>query len=253
MMNTHLLEEISKETIGSIPFPLKEVLDGSLYYPASGVDGSPIRNWQLGVNSFVYVDMSIEESTNVGELLKKDSVRGYHVIAQRNLNADELAPNGFKPSPPASANMLSIIKEQQSAGASIRNVFAIWSILERDNSLGEQHGPKRFSLLYIRAEGAAAYQALYQSNDILPKLVAFIRPGVGFGGNYGEFTTVLLDTMLMHPKGLPAEMLLWRGRNWGSQEAEPWSKYFEEIPGSAFSKDDEPNFEINVYRLKNGN
>ena len=252
-MNTHLLEKISQETIGSMPFPLREVLEGSLYYPASGVDGSPIRNWQLGINSFVYVDMSIEESAYVGEILKEGSVRGYHVVAQRNLVADELVPNGFKPSPPASANTLSIIKAQQSAGASVKNAFAIWSILERDDSLGVQHGPKRFSLLYIRAEGAATYQALYQSNEILPKIVACIRPGVSFGGNYGEFTTVLLDTMLMHPKGLPAELLLWRESNWGAQVAEPWSKYYEEIAGSAFPKDDEPNFEINVYRLKNGN
>lgn len=252
-MNTHLLEQISQETIGSMPFPLREVLEGSLYYPASGVDGSPIRNWQLGINSFVYVDMSIEESAYVGEILKEGSVRGYHVVAQRNLVADELVPNGFKPSPPASANTLSIIKAQQSAGANVKNAFAIWSILERDDSLGVQHGPKRFSLLYIRAEGAATYQALYQSNEILPKIVSCIRPGVGFGGNYGEFTTVLLDTMLMHPKGLPAELLLWRERNRCTQVAEPWSKYYEEIAGSAFAKDDEPEFEINVYRLKNGN
>jgi hypothetical protein len=252
-MNTHLLSKISKETISSIPFPLKEVLEGSLYYPASGVDGSPIRNWQLGVNSFVYVDMSIDECTYVGELLKKGDVRGYKVVAQRNLVADELVPNGYRPNPPASVNPVSIIEAQQGSGASITNAFAIWSILERDNSLDEQHGPKRFSLLYIRAEGAATYQALYQSNEILPKTVACIRPGVGFGGNYGEFTTVLLDTMLMHPKGLPEELLLWRGRNWGNQEAEPWSKNYVEIAGSAFAKDDEPEFGIYMYRLKNCN
>lgn len=55
-MNKNLLDEISQETIGSMSFPLREVLEGSLYYPASGTDGSPIRHWQLGVNSFVYVD-----------------------------------------------------------------------------------------------------------------------------------------------------------------------------------------------------
>lgn len=252
-MNTNLLEEISQETMDSMPFPLKEVFEGSLYYPASGVDGSPIRHWQLGVNSFVYVDMTIEESMYLRELLKKGSVRGYHVVAQRNLVADELVPNGFRPNPPTSANTLSILKAQQSAGASIKNAFAIWLILERDGSLGEQHGPKRFSLLYIRAEGAATYQALYQSNEILPKIVACIRPGIGFGGNYGEFMDVLLDTMLMHPKGLPANLLLWRGRNWGFNEVEPWTKYYGEVAGSGFSKDGEPDFEIVVYRLKNGN
>lgn len=251
-MNKDLLDEISQETIGSMAFPLKEVIEGSLYYPASGVDGSPIRHWQLGVNSFIYVDMSTEKSTYDRELLRHGSFRGYHVVAKRNLLANELVPNGFRPNPPASAKAQSIMSAQQSAGANIGNSFAMWSILERDNALGEEHGPRRFSLLHLRAEGAATYQALYQSIEILPKIVACIRPGIGFGGNYDEFTNVLLDTMLLHPKGLPEQLLLWRGRNWDFNESEPWTKYYEEVAGSVFSKDGEPDFEIVVYRLKNG-
>lgn len=249
-MNTHLLLEVSQENIGSMPFPLKDVFEGSLYYPASGFDGSPIRHWHLGVNSFVYVDLLIDESTYERELLRHGSFRGYRVIAHRNLLSNELVPNGFKPSPPASANALSIMRAQQSAGANIKNSFAIWSILERDDALGEQHGPKRFSLLHVRAEGAATYQAIYQSNGLLPSVVASIRPGTGYGGNYDEFSNVLLDTMLLHPNGLPAQLILWRGRGWGCYEAEPWSKYYEEVPGSAFAKDGEPDFEIVVYRQK---
>lgn len=251
-MNKNLLDEISQETIGSMSFPLREVLEGSLYYPASGTDGSPIRHWQLGVNSFVYVDMLIDESTYVRELLRQGSVRGYHVIAKRNLLANELVPNGFRPNPPASANALSIMRAQEAAGANIRNSFAIWSILERDDALGEEHGPKRFSLLHLRAEGAATYQAIYQSNGLLPNVTASIRPGLGYGGNYDEFTNVLLDTMLLHPNGLPPKLLLWRGRGWGSYGAAPWEKYYEEVAGSGFAKDGEPDFEIVVYRLKNG-
>ena len=59
---------------------------------------------------------------------------------------------------------------------------------ERDPEFGKEHGPQRFSLLYLGAEGAAAYSGLYLANKITPKAMAIIQPGTGFGLNWTDFT-----------------------------------------------------------------
>ncbi len=49
------------------------------------------------------------------------------------------------------------------------------------------HGPDRFSLLYICADGVAVFRSLYIQNAIVPKAIAIIQPGHGFGGNWTNF------------------------------------------------------------------
>ena len=58
-MNQEWLKSLSREQIENDNFPLDKVINASLYYPASGCDGSPIRHWEIGVDCFVYADMLI--------------------------------------------------------------------------------------------------------------------------------------------------------------------------------------------------
>ena len=73
----------------------------------------------------------------------------------------------------------------------------------------ESHGPHRFSLLYLCAEGVAAFQALYVANQLAPAAIGIIQPGYGFGGNWTDFTDrdrifagIVLDNPAGHPKFL---------------------------------------------------
>ena len=66
--------------------------------------------------------------------------------------------------------------------------FAEWFIFERTEEYDESHNPYRFSLLFICADGAAAYQALYLENRMTPKILAIIQPGEAFGCNWTNFT-----------------------------------------------------------------
>ena len=49
--------------------------------------------------------------------------------------------------------------------------------MERDDDFGEDHGPERFSLLYVRGEGVATFAGLYAANKVSPKALAIIQPG----------------------------------------------------------------------------
>lgn len=65
--------------------------------------------------------------------------------------------------------------------------FGHWAIFERLENFDANHGPKRFSLIYIGGEGVATYQALYWSNKITAKALAIIHTGTGFGRNWTDF------------------------------------------------------------------
>ena len=50
------LSRVDPATIQDADFPLDDILRDSLYYPASGFDGDPVRYLAGNVLSFVYVD-----------------------------------------------------------------------------------------------------------------------------------------------------------------------------------------------------
>ena len=56
-----------------------------------------------------------------------------------------------------------------------RRPFATWMVFERLPEFGEDHGPKRFSLLYLCADGVATYQALYWTHGVHPRAIAIIH------------------------------------------------------------------------------
>jgi hypothetical protein len=78
--------------------------------------------------------------------------------------------------------------------------------VERDDDFGEDHGPERFSLLYVRGEGVATFAGLYAANKVSPKALAIIQPGHGFGGNWTNFTSTgacLYKFLKSNPDGMP--------------------------------------------------
>ncbi len=83
-------------------------------------------------------------------------------------------------------NQISRFRDKQAQGFA-RSPFATWYIFDRDAFRDEDHGPQRFSLIYVYADSVAAYQALYWANHAAPEVLAIIQPGTGFGGNYTEF------------------------------------------------------------------
>ena len=188
-------------------FPLMRVLHNSLYYPASGFDGDPIKYFSHKINSFIYVDYSRSEDDLKGELVS-NSFTGYRLAHSQNISIKQLVPNGWKP----------VAVCNDSSGPDpvhqiIAKPFAKWLVFERLSDYGPCHGAERFSLLYLCADGVAAYQALYIANHCVPKAIAIIQPGFGFGNNYTDFedpNRALGQTVLGNKAGRP-EILLFGG------------------------------------------
>ena len=181
-----ILDKLTPETIAHGEFPIRALLYNSVYYPASAFDGGVIRDCNVNrkdweVLSFVYVDYMATER----DLSETDMPRGYRVLGKRRLTETELIPNGWTPKLPPNLDMQRY--QHTVSHFANRQPFATWMVFERLPEFGEDHGPKRFSLLYLCADGVATYQALYWTHGVHPHAIAIIQPGTGFGGNWTDF------------------------------------------------------------------
>ena len=241
------LSRVDPATIRDAEFPLDDILRDSLYYPASGFDGDPVRYLAGNVLSFVYVDYSLSRKKLDRELSSR-GFRGYEVIARRNVKTKELVPRERTPpplspadggdfqyrkwmirwTPPPSFEDGNPFKHRDK----MKKPFCSWIIMQRRMEMPASHGPKRFSFLYLCADGVAAFQALYVANGMFPALVAVIQPGTGLGLNWTNFECperIFTRSVLENPVGRP-RILLYGGRgkrDWYLQTC--WPDYSERL------------------------
>lgn len=202
------------------PFPLRELLKDSLYYPSSGFDGRPIQHLAGNFLSFIYVDYGYSHGEFMIELNK--GFRGYDLLAERAVTEQELTPHGWHPMPPTYGD--GNPSKYRDKGW-IKEPFCSWSVFQLREGFSDNHGPSRFSLLYLCADGVAAFQALYVANSAAPKAVAVIQPGHGFGFNWTDFTDpnrIFARSVLGNPSGQP-EFLLYGG--YGDYPDACWPDY----------------------------
>ena len=221
-MTIRSLQNLSVNQIQNGEFPLKSLLRDSLYYPSCDIDGELIRYCnrhfgQLEICSFVYADYAAGRERLMENI---DTFRGYHLLATRELGPADVG---------ADKNL------QRPEGIGIDDYgryqdhwqpFGQWAVYERDGDYGPDHGPIRFSLIYLGAEGAAAYSGLYLNNKITPKGLAIIQPGHGFGLNWTDFTDPdgpLTRTMMMG-RSMP-EYIFYGGLGFHGYNELPWSGF----------------------------
>lgn len=201
------------------PFPLDLVLQNSLYYPACGFDGDPVKYLAGNVLSFINVDYSHTRDEFL-TALKEPGFYGYDLLATRPIKKEELVPNGWQPTPPNPTD-----GNPSSSDRWMKEPFCHWAVFQRNENFPANHGPARFSLLYLCADGVAAFQALYIANSAAPKIVAIIQPGTGFGGNWTNFTNpqkILARSILQNPTGSP-DILLDGGNKGTGFYQETWA------------------------------
>lgn len=172
------IDTLTKNDILHGKLPLEDLLKNSFYYPSSRFDGGVVKFFAKELHSFIFCDYGIREEALLEQL---NTFLGYRIVGNRELREEELVPNGWNMQAPKYINM------DRYSRYRLKKPFAHWAVFERTEDFDENHGPKRFSLIYIAGEGVATYQALYCSNKISAKALAIIQPGTGFGGNWTDF------------------------------------------------------------------
>lgn len=154
----------------------------TVYYPGSRTDGHPVKLFGSthSAHCFVYADYDLPQETLEERLAHPNTrFRGYHTLARIRLSEAELVPEGWIPHVhPAEVDTARIVSPPP---------YGICEILERDEELGDDHGPLRLALLFLGADAIAAFDALYCQSADIPAPFAVVLEDHGFGGNYDRF------------------------------------------------------------------
>ena len=180
----HWLRDIASNPAAA-KFNLKDILKDSLYYPACGLNGTPVKFLVGNVHSFVYADYGVTQEVfleNLNGGRPECGFRGYESILQREIFHDDVVPPGWQPpmnpQDPASIELLGPRQEAC-------RPFGHWSVWRTVGQGKKDEREDLFSFFYMGGEMSAIYQGLYSRNRIAPKILAVICPGF-IGGEWED-------------------------------------------------------------------
>lgn len=206
--------------------PLEQLLVDSLYYPACGLNGTPVKYLAGNIYSFIYADYGVSKQELLHNLNGSGpdcGIKHYHSVCQREVFRHEIVPSGWSPAivPRDRRAVRRLLLMQQPC-----RPFGHWSVWERNEDASPEVGPRRFSFFYLGGEMSAIYQGLYCRLGIAPKILAIIQPGA-MGGEWERVTSnesFFKQVVSANPAGLP-QYLLHGGFGHGFYEWACWREY----------------------------
>lgn len=220
------------------PIPIVDLLRGSVFYPASAMDGRPVKYLGGYRHSFVYADCSV---TQVSLRTYLDTFKGYRLYYSRSVARGELSFKSFQPVP-LEAN------DGNPRSLHVRpdfSPYSIWAVYERQSGFDEDHGPERFSLLFVGGEGAATFQSLYYSNQCSPSAIVLIKCDA-FTGNWTQFYNpkrILARSVMQNPHGIPDYLFC----DHGPEPPWPWYTTLQNKVVSALNYDGKTHQRLHLW------
>ncbi len=181
-----------------------DFLSKALFYPASGLDLTPVKYHADLFTSFVYVDYGIDRQRFNDKLYDGNGFRGYHVEEIYDLDPRDVLNHNWDDLRNLHADVLGHLEYHH---FEINDPFIVFTTVVRDDGFGDDHGPPEFELMFIRFEGVAAYRELFVHRGISPTCLAHIRCGIGFGGNFQAYPTLLCQAAAQNQAGMPQFLL----------------------------------------------
>jgi hypothetical protein len=170
-----------------MPFPRNQFFASRIvYYPGSAADGHPLRIFggPHAAHCFVFSDYG-ESATYFEEQLRDEDhighPKGYRPLQVISLDESQLTPNGWQRHVTLRHTNNSFANTRPPEGP-----FALWAVLERKESFGDDHGPSRLAILVVGGDGVATFDALFCQPDGTPPYAVVLQDH-GFGGNWTTF------------------------------------------------------------------
>ena len=199
------LQELAASGVLPKKLPLKDLLPDSVYYPASSVDGYPIKSFSHYSASYVYADYGVSRKFYF-EQLKERSLAGYEIFLEREVTKEELVSSRWRPPMPrGSEGSLKLLDERQKEAVD-SGLFGHWIIWKRKKHYRRDHGPEYISFLFIGGEGVAVYHGLYVENHIAPLFLVLIQSDAGMARNwthFGDGNGFMHRVVTGNPAGMP--------------------------------------------------
>lgn len=169
------------------PFSRQEFFGSRVvYYPGSGTDGHPVKLFGSthSAHCFVYADYGVPRSALEAELgHPKYGFRGDHTLSRLQLRETDLVPRGWT----SHIHAGEVPQDRYHFGAVAAAPFGFLEVLERDRECDDNHGARRLAILFLGADGIAAYDALFCQELGHSPPFAVVLQDHGFGGNYNWF------------------------------------------------------------------
>ena len=169
------------------PFSRQEFFGSRVvYYPGSGIDGHPVKLFGSthSAHCFVYADYGVTRPALEAELgHPQHGFLGYHTLSRLQLLETDLVPRGWT----AHIHAGEVPLDRYRFGAVAAAPFGFLEVLERDREFADNHGARRLAILFLGADGIAAYDALFCQGLGHSLPFAVVLQDHGFGGNYDRF------------------------------------------------------------------
>jgi hypothetical protein len=219
------------------------------YYPGAGFDGHMVKvlNKAHATHVFIHVDYGVSQREILKQLTSNPhAVHGYSVLDVVEVDLKDLAPHDWHDLPwmgPNEPVRSMIVQGRMKPWHHLMHPFAMMAVFERVPEKGPEHGAERIAVLFIGADGAATYQALYGLRDGTPPPYLVLIQDHGFGGNYSPFAK---DGMLhryaqlinVFPKYL---LVAWNSKPWDG-----YKRTFDAQP----DYERQPNHDRQLYEFK---
>lgn len=189
------------------PFPREQFFASRVvYYPGAGTDGHPVKLFGAShcAHCFVYADYGVTQPRLETELADpRHGFRGYHCLDRLQLCERDLVPNAW------SAHIARDEAPVSRFSSVAASPFGFLEILERAPDLDDTHGARRIAVLFLGADGIAAYDALFCQGGGNSSPFAVLLEDHGFGGNYDRFGQGgMLERIARHGNRLPQWLLV---------------------------------------------
>ena len=227
------------------PLPLKEFLQSrTVFYPAAGHDGHPVQmfNSSHSAHCFILVDYAKEmDKEHVKEELGGPyGFCGYSILDERDVSENEMRNVAPLRTPHLTDEEMPRCRLPNGNDRWIGQPFALFVVFERVPELGDEHGAKRFAVLFLGADGVATYDALYANGNAKPPFALAFDQCSQDGGGWAPPGRGSPCEKVAEKSGVYPEILL-------VGAVEPWTGY-EAIPDVESSKGGGARNDRRLYR-----
>lgn len=178
------LDKLTKNDIETGVFPVNKVVDGAVFYSATGLMPEILEDCiynkvNNAVQDIVYCDFQVGYGEKANDILP---LKGYQLFAERVLTKDELFPEGLSQHRPYVLEAFREYPDDNIYG----NLYIKWFVFELINS-EETKKPKRFSILHIECYGTSIYSSLYYKDELYPEILVIKQPNLNYGNGHDFF------------------------------------------------------------------
>jgi hypothetical protein len=175
-------------------------LKGCVFYPCSGLHGTPIKFLGKRFRRFLYADYEVDRQ-RFDEAIHGLGFKGYRLRTTEELGPENVFGMSWEDFARRNAETISRVSYEW------RDPYLTLCRFKRDSDFDDSHGPPGFELMFACAEAIATFKAAFSQRNITPKCLVHVRSGIGCGGNFNDYPKELRIALLENKAGLPPFVL----------------------------------------------